>query len=350
MENREFLTKYKQTLTNLAMIAGTVAVIALAWANKPAPTPATPAVAVNEDLQKLLEMNKMLIAQNAELKAKLETLPKMQAQPVALQKSSPQPPAANVALPPATPEEYLRRIQEIAGKAIVNTDEKDRFLKAGSKLIQQLEEAAATRTATEEAMNLFEQKAQTDENSGDAEIKLTEAKKKLAEADTLIAQYTRDLDAMIQPYAKMQAPQLTQPAPPPENRQTYSNLRIEPTMRVTPDGFLVRVHFVLTNTIERPQVQALTADFNLSTMTPMPPPKPIDPNADPDDADPDADVIAYEFPVAMLTQIYADAHKAWRSGIIKWHGRKPTTQEKIDLLYILTRKDLQPVKLLVADE
>jgi hypothetical protein len=90
-----------------------------------------------------------------------------------------------------TSNDYWQQIQEISSKYIVGRDDKTKFLQEGSRLIQKLQEAQQSLQIDLESVQFLEVKA--NDEGIDGILKLTEAKKKMTEQATLIAQYQRDL-------------------------------------------------------------------------------------------------------------------------------------------------------------
>lgn len=277
--------------------------------------------------------------------------------------------------PNASADELWRQIMEIANKSLIEDEQKQKLLKTGSELISKLSVAIATQTAAQEAVDTLEMKAQEDEN-GDIALRLADAKNRLAAAQAEIEQHQRDLAALIEPYKRLQPPQLQPIMMPPENQTSYDGLSISPFAEVTDDHqFIVKISFVVTNTMNKPRLATVTTHYNLNTMqtvvkltpTPTPTAQPdeeaesigeegneeneeIDDDMEEDFASEgttpiiDPHTIQYEYPAAFLTQIHRATRQAWRSGLLRWN-RKLTTEELCLFVQLTNRKDYTPITL-----
>ena len=311
------------------------------------PDAATPTPTIEEPdvMQSLLKQNAELIAANKTLMEELQQMKTTNSLPLA----QPQPMMISTA-PNASADELWRQIMEIANKSLIEDEQKQKLLNTGSKLISGLNIAIATQTSAQEAVDALEIKAQEDEN-GDVALRLADAKNKLAAAQAEIEQYQRDLAALIEPYKRLQPPQLQLPTVPMENQRSYDGLSISPYAEVTEDGeFLIKISFVVTNTINSPRLATVTTRYNLNTMqtiipAPQATPAPEDDEEDEDDEEP-AEIaperIQYEYPAAFLSQIHKATRRAWRSGLLRWN-RKLTRAELCLFVQLVSRKDFTPI-------
>lgn len=338
-------------------------------ATQNAPTP-TPGVEEPDVMQSLLQQNAELIEANKTLMAELQnmkttnSIPNAQPQPMMIPET-----------PNTSSDELWRQIMEIANKSLIEDEQKQKLVNTGSKLISGLNIAIATQAANQEAVDTLEMKAQEDEN-GDIALRLADAKNRLAAAQAEIEQYQRDLAALIEPYKRLQPPQLQPIMMPPENQTSYDGLSISPLAEVTDDHqFIVKISFVVTNTMNKPRLATVTTHYNLNTMqtvvklTPTPTPtaqqdeeaesigeegdeenEEIDDDMEEDFASEgttpiiDPHTIQYEYPAAFLTQIHRATRQAWRSGLLRWN-RKLTTEELCLFVQLTNRKDYTPITL-----
>ena len=312
--------------------------------NTPTPQPAPEEPDV---MQSLLKQNAELIEANKTLMAELQQLKTTNSIPNTAQQAQPMMISTT---PNASADEIWRQIMEIANKSLIEDEQKQKLLNTGSKLISGLNIAIATQTSAQEAVDALEIKAQEDEN-GDVALRLADAKNKLAAAQAEIEQYQRDLAALIEPYKRLQPPQLQLPTVPMENQRSYDGLSISPYAEVTEDGeFLIKISFVVTNTINSPRLATVTTRYNLNTMqtiipAPQATPAPEDDEEDEDDEEP-AEIaperIQYEYPAAFLSQIHKATRRAWRSGLLRWN-RKLTRAELCLFVQLVSRKDFTPI-------
>ena len=322
-----------------------------------APTP-TPGVEEPDVMQSLLKQNAELIEANKTLMAELQnmkttnSIPNAQPQPMMIAET-----------PNASADELWRQIMEIANKSLIEDEQKQKLLNTGSKLISGLNIAIATQTANQEAVDTLEMKAQEDE-TGDIALRLADAKNRLAAAQAEIGQYQRDLAALIEPYKRLQPPQLQPVMIPPENQTSYDGLSISHRAEITNDGeFIIKISFVVTNTMNKPRLATVTTRYNLNTMqtvvptptpTPSPTPTPEDSEEDEEIGDeeeefeeiatptPDPQLIQYEYPAAFLSQIHKATRQAWRSGLLRFQ-RRLTTEELFLFVQLVNRKDFTPI-------
>ena len=153
---------------------------------------------------------------------------------------------------------------------------------------------------------------------------------------------------------------------PMENQRSYDGLSISPFAEVTDDGqFIIRIAFVVSNTVDKPRLASVRTKYNLGTMQtvlePTPTPAPQAHERD-DDAEEDEEIddedfeeapetpiidphtIKYEYPAAFLSQIHRATKTAWRSGLLRWN-RRLTTAELCLFVQLLNRKDFTPIAL-----
>lgn len=205
-------------------------------------------------------------------------------------------------------DDYWKQIQEIAGKYILGRDDKTKFLKDGSALIQKLQEAQQNLQIDLDSVQFLEVKAQ--DEGLDGLLALNNAKKKMAEQMTLIAQYQRDIETLINPHKTVSAPKMPGTLTPnvgqPATR--YSHLSMESEIVITQNRtFLVTLHFFYTDSKnDPPQLVNVTDVFNLSTMTSV--------------------GEKFFYPDYFLKDIYELVRKTWRDQGVKWN-RKPTTED-----------------------
>lgn len=321
-----------------------------AMQNTPTPQPAPEEPDV---MQSILKQNAELIEANKTLMAKLQQLKTADSMPNVTQQTQPMMISET---PNASADEIWRQIMEIANKSLIEDEQKQKLLNTGSKLISGLNIAIATQTSAQEAVDALEIKAQEDEN-GDVALRLADAKNKLAAAQAEIEQSQRDLAALIEPYKRLQPPQLQPIMMPPENQTSYDGLSIAPYAEITKDGeFLIKISFVVTNTINSPRLATVTTRYNLNTMqtvvpAPQATPAPEDDEEDEDDEEP-AEIaperIQYEYPAAFLSQIHKATRRAWRSGLLRWN-RKLTQTELCLFVQLVSRKDFTPIAVNAED-
>ncbi len=334
-------------------------------ATQSAPTP-TPGIEEPDVMQSLLKQNAELIEANKTLMTELQqmkttnSIPSAQAQPMMI-----------AASPNASADELWRQIMEIANKSLIEDEQKQKLLNIGSKLISGLNIAIATQGAAQEAVDTLEMKAQEDE-TGDVALKLADAKNRLAAAQAEIELYQRDLAALIEPYKRLQPPQLQPILAPPENQTSYDGLSVSHRAEITPDGeFLIKISFVVTNSMNRPRLATVTTRYNLNTMhtvplvapTPTPTATPTpDEESDENEEDveeeseafeeiapPDPQAIQYEYPAAFLSQIHKATRTAWRSGLLRFQ-RRLTTEELFLFVQLVNRKDFTPIAVNFEEE
>ena len=339
-------------------------------ATQNAPTP-TPGIEEPDVMQSLLKQNAELIEANKTLMAELQqmkttnSIPSAQAQPMMIPAS-----------PNASADELWRQVMEIANKSLIEDEHKQKLLNTGSKLISGLNIAIAAQGAAQEAVDTLEMKAQEDE-TGEIALKLADAKNRLAAAQAEIELYQRDLAALIEPYKRLQPPQLQPILAPPENQTSYDGLSIAPRATITDDGeFLIKISFVVTNSMNRPRLATVTTRYNLNTMqtvvptptptvAPTPTPTPDEEADEEDDEEiemeddedldaiatptPDPQLVPYEYPAAFLSQIHKATRTAWRSGLLRFQ-RKLTTEELFLFVQIINRKDFTPIAVNFEEE
>lgn len=334
-------------------------------ATQNAPTP-TPGIEEPDVMQSLLKQNAELIEANKTLMAELQqmkttnSIPSAQAQPMMI-----------AASPNASADELWRQIMEIANKSLIEDEQKQKLLNIGSKLISGLNIAIATQGAAQEAVDTLEMKAQEDE-TGDVALKLADAKNRLAAAQAEIEQYQRDLAALIEPYKRLQPPQLQPVMMPPENQTSYDGLSIAPRAIITDDGeFIIKLSFVVTNSMNSPRLATVTTRYNLNTMqTVVPTPTPTvaptpTPGEDEEEVDmeeddeeefeeiatptPDPQLVPYEYPAAFLSQIHKATRTAWRSGLLRFQ-RRLSVEELFLFVQLVNRKDFTPIAVNFEEE
>lgn len=218
-----------------------------------------------------------------------------------------------------TADEYWRQIQEIADQNLLSRAEKTKLLKEGSALIQKLQEAQQNLQIDLESVQFLEVKAQDD--GLDGLIALNNAKKKMAEQMTLIAQYQRDIETLINPHTSVSnTPKmpgtltpgtLTPDALTPGIGQPvmrFSHLSMDSEVAITQNRtFLVTLHFFVTDHhSDPPQLVSVTDIFNLNTMQ--------------------SASKQFFYPDYFLKDIYELVRKTWRGQGVKWN-RKPTTED-----------------------
>ena len=316
--------------------------------NTPTPQPAPEEPDV---MQSLLKQNAELIEANKTLMAELQQLKTTNSVPNTAQQAQPMMISTT---PNASADEIWRQIMEIANKSLIEDEQKQKLLNTGSKLISGLNIAVATQISAQEAVDALEIKAQEDEN-GDVALRLADAKNKLAAAQAEIEQYQRDLAALIEPYKRLQPPQLQPVMMPPENQTSYDGLSIAPYAEVTDDGqFIIRLSFVVSNTMKQPSLATITTRYNLNTMQTMPliavtPTVKTEEGENEEDEEEeeieepaDPQMIQYEYPAAFLSQIHKATRRAWRSGLLRWN-RKLTRAELCLFVQLVSRKDFTPI-------
>jgi len=207
-----------------------------------------------------------------------------------------------------TTEDYWKQIQVIAQQNIIGQNDQTKFLQRGSDLIQKLEEAQAKLQVDLESLQFLEVKA--NDEGVDGILKMNEAKKKMTEQITLIAQYQRDLATLIQPYKSVNVPKMSGTLTPNIGTQAtrFSHLSMESEIVMTQNrSFLVTLHFFFTdNHADPPQLMSVTDIFNLSTMQ--------------------STSKQFFYPEYFLKDIYELVRKTWRGQGVKWN-RKPTTED-----------------------
>ncbi len=165
-------------------------------------------------------------------------------------------------------EQYWQRIQEIADAHIRTSSDKTQFLKDGSALIQKLEEAEAAYLVALESSEWI--KTHIYDDDLDATLKYHDALETVTRQRSLVSQYRRDLNAMIEPYQDKQPLKLIQPGQfaQPQRETRFSNLTADRLVTITPDGqFLIRIHFFYRDlNAGIPTLTNVTDDYNLSAM------------------------------------------------------------------------------------
>lgn len=217
--------------------------------------------------------------------------------------------AASSTNPTTSADDYWRQIQEISEKYIIGRDDKTKFLKDGSALIQKLQEAQQNLQIDLDSVQFLEVKAQ--DEGLDGLIALNNAKKKMAEQMSLIAQYQRDIETLINPYKTASStPKMPGTLTPNvgQSATRYSHLSMESEIVITQNRtFLVTLHFFYTDSKnDPPQLVNVTDVFNLSTMTSV--------------------GEKFFYPEYFLKDVYELVRKTWRDQGVKWN-RKPTTED-----------------------
>ena len=206
-----------------------------------------------------------------------------------------------------TADDYWRQIEELSSTILGRTDT-TKFLKEGSALIQKLQEAQQNLQIDLDSVQFLEVRANAD--GIDGILKMNDAKKKMAEQMSLIAQYQRDIETLINPYKTVNTPKMTGTLTPNIGQPAvrYSHLSMDSEIVITQNrAFLVTLHFFYTdNHSDPPQLLSVTDIFNLNTMQ--------------------STSKQFFYPNYFLKDIYELVRKTWRGQGVKWN-RKPTTED-----------------------
>jgi len=203
---------------------------------------------------------------------------------------------------PLTPssEQYWQRVQEIADTHIRTAAEKTQFLKEGSAIIQKLEEAEAAYLVALESSEWI--KTHIYDEDLDATLKYHNALETVTRQRSLVSQYRRDLDAMVEPYQDKKPLKLIQPGQfaQPDHETRFSNLTADRAVTITPDGqFLIRIHFFYRDlSAGIPSLTNVTDDYNLSAMQSV--------------------SQQFFYPQDFTAAIYELMRQMWRNKTIEW--------------------------------